>query len=265
MDNKLVVIRGGGDIASGIIHRLYRSGYKIVILEIDKPTVIRRTVSFAQAIYDNKITIEGVKVEKVETIEDIYKALNNNIIPIIVDKDAIIIEKLTPFIVIDAILAKKNLGTKIDCAPIVIGIGPGFEAGNDVHAVIETNRGHYLGKVILEGSALPNTGVPGEIGGYSSERVIKSIKGGIVKHKCEIGDIVTKGEVIGYIDDYEIKAPIDGVLRGFIQEGINVPIDFKIADIDPRGIVDYCFTISDKARAIGGAVLEAILYLNSTL
>lgn len=263
MNSKLVVVRGGGDIASGIIHRLHRSGYKVIILEIDKPTVIRRTVSFAQVVYDNEIIIEEVKAVKINSIDEVSKVLENNEIPLIIDSNGKSIKELKPFVVVDAILAKKNIGTKIDFAPIVIGVGPGFTAGEDVNAVIESNRGHNLGKVILKGSAEPNTGIPGEIAGFSSERVIKSHTEGIVKHKAKIGDIVTKGETLGYINDSSIISPIDGVLRGLIQEGIKVPKDFKIGDVDPREKVNYCFTISDKARAIGGAVLEAILNLSS--
>lgn len=263
MNSKLVVVRGGGDIASGIIHRLHRSGYKVIILEIDKPTVIRRTVSFAQAVYDNEIIIEEVKAVKINSLDEVSKVLKNNEIPLLVDSNGKSIKELKPFVVVDAILAKKNIGTKIDFAPIVIGVGPGFTAGEDVNAVIESNRGHNLGKVILKGSAEPNTGIPGEIAGFSSERVIKSHTEGIVKHKAKIGDIVTKGETLGYINDSSILSPIDGVLRGLIQEGIKVPKDFKIGDVDPREKVNYCFTISDKARAIGGAVLEAILNLSS--
>lgn len=263
MNSKLVVVRGGGDIASGIIHRLHRCGYKVIILEIDKPTVIRRTVSFAQAVYDNEIIIEEVKAVKINSLDEVSKVLENNEIPLIVDSNGKSIQELKPFVVVDAILAKKNIGTKIDFAPIVIGVGPGFTAGEDVNAVIESNRGHNLGRVILKGSAEPNTGIPGEIAGFSSERVIKSHIEGIVKHKAKIGDIVTKGEIIGYINDSSIISPLDGVLRGLIQEGIKVPKDFKIGDVDPREKVHYCFTISDKARAIGGAVLEAILNLSS--
>ncbi len=263
MDNKLVVIRGGGDIASGIIHRLHRSGFKVIILEIDKPTVIRRTVSFAQAVYDNVMIVEGVKAVKVDSINEVSTILDKNEIPLFIDKSGDCIKVLKPYIVIDAILAKRNFGTKIDFAPIVIGVGPGFIAGEDVHAVIESKRGHNLGKVILEGSAEPNTGIPGDIDGFSYERVIKSHKEGIIKHKAHIGDIVAKGEVIGHIDDTHIIAPIKGVLRGFIQEGLKVPENYKIGDVDPRQEIDYCFSISDKARAIGGAVLEAILYLSS--
>lgn len=263
LDNKLVVVRGGGDIASGIIHRLHRSGFKVVILEIDSPTVIRRTVSFAQAVYDNVKVVEGVKAVKVDSIDEVRAVLDKNEISLLIDRLGTSIKELKPYVVIDAILAKRNLGTKLDLAPIVIGVGSGFIAGEDVHAVIESKRGHNLGKVILEGSAEPNTGIPGDIEGFSHERVVKSHKEGIVKHKAHIGDIVSKGEVIGYIDDTRIISPIDGVLRGFIQEGLKVPKNYKIGDVDPRKEIDYCFSISDKARAIGGAILEAILYLSS--
>lgn len=263
MDNKLVIIRGGGDIASGIIHRLYKSGFKVIILEIDKPTVIRRTVSYAQAVYDNEVIIEGVKAVKINSVDEIEKVINENNIPLLIDRYGDLISQIKPFVVVDAILAKRNLGTKINFAPIVIGVGPGFEAGKDVHAVIESNRGHNLGRVILNGSAEANTGIPGNIAGYSVERVIRSPKKGVIKHKSKIGDVVSKGEVIGYVDDTEILSPLDGVLRGLIQDGIYVEANFKIGDVDPRGIVDYCFTISEKARAIGGAALQAILQLST--
>ncbi|GMQ63400.1 selenium-dependent molybdenum cofactor biosynthesis protein YqeB [Vallitalea maricola] len=259
MNRGLVVVRGGGDIASGTIHRLTKCGFRVVVLEIDKPTVIRRTVSFANALFDKEITIEGIKAIRIDDVNDVDDYLNKSIIPMLVDETGKSIDTLKPDIVIDAILAKKNLGTNMEMAPIVIGLGPGFTAGKDVHAVIETNRGHDLGKVIYSGKPQKNTGIPGNIEGYTHERVIRSSNEGIVITKAHIGDVVNKGDCIGYIDESPILAPLDGVIRGLIKSGIHVTENFKIGDVDPRGKVDHCFTISDKARAVAGGVLEAIL------
>jgi xanthine dehydrogenase accessory factor len=260
VENKTVVFRGGGDVATGSIYRLHKAGFKVVVLEIEKPTVIRRTVSFAQAVFDGEITIEGVKGQLAKNVENAKEILENSNIPVIIDPKGESIKELKPIAVVDGILAKKNLGTKIDMAPVVVGLGPGFEAGVDVNAVIETSRGHDLGRVILEGKTKPDSGVPGNIAGYSWERVIRSSCEGEVKHASKLGDIVKKGQVVMYVGDTEVLSPLDGCLRGLINEGTNVTEGFKIGDVDPRGIVDYCYTISDKARAIGGSVLEAIMY-----
>lgn len=261
MKNKLVVVRGAGDIATGTICRLFRSGFKVVALETDKPTVIRRTVAFAQAVYDREAIVEGIKGVLVSSLEEVYRKFDEGEIPIVIDKEGILINELKPFVAVDAILAKKNLGTHIDMAPIVIGLGPGFEAGKDVDAIIETNRGHNLGRVILKGSAQQNTGIPGNIEGYSWQRVIRAPKSGKVTHVLKIGDMVKKGQIVAYVDDEKVLSPIGGILRGLIQEGLEVSKGFKIGDVDPRGKKENCFSISDKARAIGGGVLEAILYI----
>lgn len=258
---KLVVLRGGGDIASGIGHRLKRSGFKVVILEIEKPLCIRRMVSFSEAMYSGQIEIEGIKGVKVSTIEEIYDQLNNSNIPVIADEKAEIIKELKPDIVIDAILAKKNLGTHKDMAPVTIGIGPGFEAGLDVDFVIESNRGHDLGRVIEKGRAEENTGLPGSIMGYSAERVIRATASGEIRHFVDLGDIIEEGTLISKIGDSEIVAQISGMIRGLIKDGSPVEEGLKIGDIDPRGYNVVANTISDKARAIGGGVLEAILYI----
>ncbi|MCD5414378.1 MAG: EF2563 family selenium-dependent molybdenum hydroxylase system protein [Clostridiales bacterium] len=263
MDRKLVLIRGGGDIATGIAHRLFKCGYSIVVTEIGNPTVIRRTVSFAQAVFDNLIVVEGVTAVKVRDVEQIKKTLKQKKIVVVVDENASLINRIKPHIVIDSILAKKNLGTDINMAPIVIGVGPGFEARKDVHAVVETNRGHYLGRVIINGDAQRNTGTPANIDGYTYERVVWAKKEGKVRHNVEIGERVDAGQVIAFTDDYEVKTKIGGVLRGLIQSGIYVNEGTKIADVDPRAERDYCFTISDKARAIAGGVIEAILCLEA--
>lgn len=260
---KRIVLRGGGDIASGIAYRLVRSGYKVILLEVSKPTMVRRTVSFAQAIYDKEMTIEGMTARLVESAEEALEVLEEKKVPILIDPKGESIKKLKPIAVVDAILAKKNLGTNRDLAPIVIGVGPGFTAGEDVHGVVETMRGHYLGKVILEGQAIPNTGSPGDIGGFTTERVLRPINAGEFKAIKKIGDIVKKGDVVAKVEDQPVQATIDGVLRGLLQDGIYVTPGFKIGDIDPRAEVNHCFTISDKARAVGGGVLEALLLLES--
>ena len=259
----MILIKGAGDLATGIAYRLKKSGFDIVMTEIDKPTTVRRTVAFSQAVFDNEIVIEGIKGVKVNNINEIYKEINQGNIPIIIDEKAEIIKELRPDVVVDAIIAKKNLGTNIKDAPIVIGVGPGFEAKVDCHLVIETKRGHYLGKVIEEGSAIPNTGVPGNIGGYTKERIIRASSNGKIKPVVSIGDFVKKGDVVAYVDGVEVLAQIDGIVRGMLQEGIEVFKGMKSGDIDPRCEKDHCFTISDKARSIGGGVLEAIMYMKN--
>ncbi len=259
--DNLVVVRGGGDIASGTIARLYNSGYKVAVLEINEPTVIRSKVSFAQAMFDGSITIDGITAVRVSTEKEIKQALIDGLIPVIGDPDGAFIKILNPIAVVDGILAKKNLGTTRAMAPVVIGLGPGFEAGYDVDAVIETNRGHNLGRVILKGKPEPNTGVPGVIGGHAAKRVVRSTAEGIVKPVKKIGDLVKEGDLLATIGNTEVRAQIPGVLRGMIHEGMYVPEGFKIGDVDARGNVENCFTISDKARAVGGGTLEALLYL----
>lgn len=256
-----IVIRGGGDLATGIAYRLFKSGYKVIIIEIEKPLAIRRTVSFSEAVYIGEITIEGVKGVLSRSMEDIRKAFNENNIPVYIDERGDIIRDIKPLAVVDAIVAKKNLGTYIDMAPITIGIGPGFEAGVDVDLVIESNRGHYLGRVVFEGRAADDTKIPGEIMGYTEERIIRSPSKGIISSFFNIGDTVKAGDIVCRIGCIDIAARISGVLRGMIKDGLFVSEGLKIGDIDPRGIRDYAFTISDKARAIAGGVLEGIQYL----
>ncbi|SET46946.1 xanthine dehydrogenase accessory factor [Natronincola peptidivorans] len=261
MRKNIAVIRGGGDLGTAIAHKLHRSGFHVLILEAKHPLTIRRRVAFAEAIFHGKTEIEGVKAAKVEGLYEIIKAWEDNIIPMIIDEDCCILKEIPIDIMIDAIMAKRNTGTSKDMAPITIAIGPGFEAGIDVDAVIETNRGHHLGKLIFTGFAEADTGVPGEIMGHSSARVIKAPCTGIIKVLCDIGETVKKEQVIAYIEEEPIKATIDGVIRGMIFEKTVVTKSRKIADIDPRGCTEYCYTISDKARAIAGGVLEAIFYL----
>lgn len=260
LDKDLVVIRGGGDIASGIACRLFNSGFKVLILEISNPSVIRRKVSFAQAVYENEVFVQGIRGKLVRKLDEALLLSEHNLIPVLIDGELKNFKNNKPNILVDAILAKKNLGISIDMASVVIGVGPGFTAGVDVDAVIETQRGHELGRVILNGSAEPNTGIPGNVGGYGLERVIKSPKGGIVRIIKDIGSIVESGDTIAIVDGIEVKTKIGGVVRGMIQDGYHVTAGMKMADIDPRANVDNCFSISDKARAVGGGVLEAILY-----
>jgi xanthine dehydrogenase accessory factor len=257
----IIIIRGGGDIATGVAHRLFRCGYQVVILETNQPTVIRRLVSFAQSIWEANCTVEGVMAEKAENLQDVQHILRSKKIPVLIDPKGLFIHELKPKAVIDAIIAKKNLGTSIDMAPIVIGLGPGFEAGKDAHAIIETNRGHQLGKVIFDGFAEKNTNTPGSIDGFTNERLLRSPKAGLVKLDKDIGDIVKKGEAVATIGNQKVKANIPGVIRGLIADESMVKKDFKIGDIDPRGNTEYCHSISDKARAIAGGVLEALMFL----
>ena len=260
---QLVIVRGGGDIATGAIHKLHRSGFQVVILEIEHPTAIRRKVAFSDAMYEKETIVEGIACKRANTIQDIKTILEEGKIPVIKDENCDILNHMKPLALVDAILAKKNLGTKKEMAPITIALGPGFEAGVDVDAVIETQRGHNLGRILLEGFAAPNTGVPGVIAGYGKERVIHSPASGIIQNLSHISDTVAKGQTIALIGETEVEATIDGILRGIIKDGYPVHKGLKIADIDPRlEEKKNCFTISDKARCIGGSVLGAILYLS---
>lgn len=264
MISDFVIVRGGGDIATGTIQKLYRSGFKVLILEAEKPTSIRRTVCFSEAVYDGQATVEGTSAILVKNNEEILNAWENKLIPLVIDSEGNYIDIIKPYIVVDAILAKRNLGTNKNMAPITIALGPGFYAGKEVDVVIETMRGHNLGRLIFEGFAIENTGVPGEIGGHSKERVIHSPVSGKIKNIKTIGSIVLAGETIALIENIEVKATIPGVLRGIIRDGLFVNKGLKIADIDPRlAEIENYTTISDKARSIGGGVLEAILFLKS--
>ena len=256
--NNLIIIRGAGDLATAVAIRLHNSGFRVICLETDRPTVIRRTVSFAQAVFDGKACVEGVSARLV-SIDDIDKAFSEDAIPVIVDPSGESIRTLRPAVLIDAIIAKKNLGTSRDMAAFTVALGPGFVAGEDVDCVVETARGHNLARLIYSGSAAPNTGIPGNIEGFTSERVIHSPCSGTFHAVRNIGDIVSKGDVIAKVGDTPVCATIDGMIRGLLHDGIDVPEHFKIADIDPRGSRANYLTCSDKARALGGAVLEAVM------
>lgn len=279
MNKKILIIcRGGGDLATGIVHRLFRAGFPVLVLETDSPAAIRRQVSFSEAVYDGTATVEGVTAERIASANraSVNHVLEEGRVPLLVDPEGSSIPLLKPDIVVDAIIAKKNLGTAKEMAPLVIGVGPGFTAGEDVGLVVESMRGHNLARIFTTGSALPNTGIPGNIGGFTKERVLHAEAAGYMKNIRQIGDIVEKGEEIARIYEkmtedgtfsgsyVSVEASISGIIRGLIREGYHFQKGFKIADIDPReSELANCFTISDKARSIGGSVLEAVCgYVN---
>ena len=255
------LIKGAGDLASGIALRLWHSGFDVVMTDLEHPTSIRRCVSFSQAIENRRCDIEDVSAQRAENITHAKELLKRNILPVFADPDCNCRNELNPDVLIDAILAKRNLGTKITDASIVIGVGPGFEAGVDCHAVVETMRGHTLGRVIYKGCALENTNIPGLIGGFAGERVLRAPDDGIFRGSRKIGDFVNAGDIVGYVGEKPMKCTIGGILRGLLSDGVETYKGMKAGDVDPRGEKDYCFTVSDKALAIGGGVLEAILHL----
>lgn len=261
MDKKTtLIVRGGGDLASGVIHRLYKCRYHVLVLECRKPSAIRRNVSFGEAVFDGTSNVEGVTGRRIEDVSECQKVWEAGEIPILVDETGETVKEFRPDALIDAILAKKNLGTTREMAPLTIALGPGFEAGKDVDYVIETQRGHRLGRVIEEGSAEPNTGIPGVIAGYGKERVIHSPAAGVMHNRSQIGDIVEKDQILAMVDETPVYASLTGVLRGIIRDGYEVPKGMKIADIDPRKEQKKnCDTISDKARCIAGSVVEVLL------
>ncbi len=261
----LVVIRGAGDLASGIALRLWRAHIQVVMTDIQAPTAIRRTVCFSQAIVHGETTVEDVTARRAESPEAALAVLKEGIIPVLADPEGGCIPMLRPDAVVDAILAKRNLGTKITDAPVVIGVGPGFTAGVDCHAVVETMRGHYLGRVIHAGSAIPNTGIPGLIGGFAGERVLRAPADGVFHQLLEIGAQVKMGDVAATVNGEPMVCTLDGVLRGILADGTPVHKGMKSGDIDPRCEVKHCYCASDKALAVGGGVLEAVLNLTGAL
>ena len=258
-EDNLIVVRGAGDIATGVIHRLVRSGFPVIATETASPTVIRRTVAFAEVVSEGECTVEGITARRVDEAQEALRLSYEGIVPVVVDSEAQVVRQLKPFAFVDAILAKRNVGTRREDAEVVIGLGPGFVAGEDVDVVIETNRGHELARVILEGSATPNTGVPGNVGGHSAERVLRAPRDGVFRTVRQIADQVKAGETVAEVEGRPVVTAIDGVLRGLLRDGLKVTEGFKVGDVDPRCRREHCFTISDKARAIGGGVLEALL------
>ena len=258
ISNKIVLIRGGGDLASGIAHRFFTFGFPVIILELPKPLAIRRLVSFSEAVYEREWTVESVAsrlMVEPETMPDIQWPF----IPIIVDPDSRSITKLHPAIIVDARMTKQNPGTKINDVPLIIGLGPGFTAGKDVHFVIETQRGDSLGKIIDNGTALPDTGIPGELGGESLRRVIRAQASGIFTSNLTIGTKISSGDIIGYVNGTPVTSAISGILRGLLRNGLYVPQKTKIADVDPRHNIDV-HSISDKSNLIAKSVLKLVSY-----
>lgn len=256
----MILVRGGGDIATGSIYKLHRCGYRVLVLETKEPAAIRRKAAFCEAVYDGIACVEGVVCQKADTIKACEKIWEEGKIPLMTDPQAQILSVVKPEVVVDGILAKKNLGTNRNMAPLTIGLGPGFCAGTDVDYVIETMRGHQLGRIITKGCALPNTGVPGIIGGYGAERVIHAPVSGRLRANAQIGDLVEEGDLLAVIGETQVKASLTGVLRGIIRDGFLVHEGLKIADIDPRKEQkENCSTISDKARCIAGGVLEVVV------
>ena len=260
----LVAVKGAGDLATGVMHRLSRAGFAVMATELPHPTVLRRTVAFAEAVTLGQMMVEGITACRASSIEDIQAALKHGLVPIVVDPGGTVFRQLQPGVLVEATLSKYNSGITKDDAPVVIALGPGYEAGKDVHAVIETNRGHNLGRVYLQGFAEPDTGVPGTIGGYAGERLLRAPCAGRLYGVRQIGDQVQAGETIAVVKSNEetisITAAISGILRGLVRNELEVNIGMKVGDIDPRAVREHCFTISDKSRAIGGGVLEAIMY-----
>ena len=256
----LVIVKGAGDLASGVAYRLVRAGFPVIMTEQVRPTVVRRTVAFAQAVFEGTVSVEGVRARSAATSDEAYAIARDGDVAVLVDPDAASVTDLWPAILVDAIMAKRNTGTRRDDAPLVIGLGPGFRAGVDVHAVIETNRGHRLGRVIVSGEAEPDTGIPAPVAGYGAERVLRAPIDGTFAGIRDIGDRVSAGEVLGLVDGENVVAPFDGCLRGIVHTGVAVRKGMKIGDVDPRATREHCFTISDKALAIAGGVLEAILW-----
>jgi xanthine dehydrogenase accessory factor len=255
-----ILIRGGGEMASGIAHRLHQCHMRILITETEAPTAVRRTVAFAEAVYDGNQTVEGVKAVRIDTVGEAAGVWESGEIPVIVDPEAECRREIGPAVLVDAVMAKKHSSTKLSDAPLVIGIGPGFTAGKNVHAVVESNRGYHLGRVIWQGQAEPDTGVPASVGGYAEARLLRVPREGRFRAFKGIGDVVEAGDVVGEVESVPIRAQIPGLVRGLLRDGIQVSQGSKAGDVDPRIERGYCYLISDKARAIGGGVLEAILH-----
>lgn len=259
-----ILIKGAGDLATGIAARLYRGGHQIIMTELAVPLTVRRTVAFSRAVYEGKAQVEDAAAVLAGSEEEAETVLRNGDIAVMTDPEASCREWFSPDVIVDAVLAKKNLGTGITDAPFVIGVGPGFTAGKDCNCVIETKRGHFLGQVIWRGSAIPNTGVPGNVGGYTTERLLRAAGDGVIIPKVKIGDRIEKGQTAAVTGGVPVYAQMSGIVRGMLQEGVKVTKGLKIGDIDARAESSYCATISDKARAVGGAVLEAVSLFEKT-
>ncbi len=256
-----VLIRGGGDLASGVAHRLFRSGFQVMLTEVAAPLAVRRSVAFCEAVWDGVKTVEGVTARRADDPAEALAILAAGEIPVLVDPAMTCRSVLEPTVIVDAILAKRNTGLDRAMAPLTIGLGPGFRAPEAVHLAIETMRGHDLGRVLYTGSALPDTSTPGVLYGHSVARLLRAPAAGIFKGINKIGDRVKAGQTVAMVEDQPVISEIDGLLRGLLMDGLSVHKGMKIGDVDPGGADSHCFTVSDKARSLGGAVLEAILHL----
>jgi xanthine dehydrogenase accessory factor len=259
LEDTLVLVRGGGDLGTGVAHRLHRCGFTVMVTELAQPLCVRRAVCFGEAVYSGSVTVEGVTARRADDpmIGMAYTAMDE--VPVVIDADNEVVGRMRPPIVVDARLAKQNLGTRSRDAPLVVGLGPGFTAGRDCRVVIETNRGHNLGRVYWEGTAEADTGEPEPVRGFMGERVLRAPADGIFQAQREIGDLVQPGDVLGRVGDAPVTAQFAGVVRGLLHTGLPVTAGLKVGDLDPRGVREYCFLISDKARSVAGGVLEAIL------
>ena len=264
----LVLIKGAGELGSGVAWRLHRAGFGVVMTDREQPLAVRRTVAFCEALALGEWTVEGVTARRAETPQHARELLRSGVIPVLADPRAACRTTLSPWAVVDAIMAKRNTGTSLADAPVVVALGPGFEAGVDCHAVVETHRGHFLGRVYYEGRALPDTGVPAERGGHGAARVLRAPVAGVFWGVRRIGERVAPGEVVGHVHPKTpggqaaaVSAAIGGVLRGLLRDGTEVPAGLKVGDVDPVAEPRWCFTISDKALAVAGGVLEALLVL----
>ena len=264
MAHTLVLIRGAGDLASGVGRRLFLAGFRVMMTEMPEPLCIRRTVSFAEAVYEHSVQVEGVEA-RLAPLESLSRWPFHESIPVIVDEHGRSIEILDPQVIIDARILKRNLDTSLEQAPIVGTLGPGFTAGLDCHFVVETNRGHNLGRVIYQGKAEPNTGSPAPVQGYTTQRTLYAPRNGRFEALAEIGQKVDSGTVIGRVEETPLLSQISGTLRGILRSGLRVGKGTKIADIDPRARSCFCYTISDKSNAVAGGVLEGILHLRNEL
>lgn len=259
---KLVVVRGAGDLASGIIAKFHKCGFKVLALECDEPTAIRRLVCFSDAVWNKEVKVEDITGIYIDKEEEIENELNLGKVVITRDPKGKLIESMKPEIIIDAILAKKNIATHMSMAPIVVGVGPGHQVGKHCHACVESKRGHDLGRIYYKGQPMPNTGIPGNVAGYTKERVLYAPQDGEIEVIRDITSTVEAGEVIAMINGMEVRAIIGGLVRGMLRHGTKAKAGMKIADIDPRiDQLNNCYRISDKARCIAGGVLEAVLCL----
>jgi xanthine dehydrogenase accessory factor len=256
----LCLVRGGGDLATGVIYRLHRAGFPVVALELAYPRAVRRAVSAAEAVYSGRHRVEGMVVERIEFPTQVTNSLSEGIVPILVDPKAEAVNELQPVVFVDGRMKKRNIDIRSDLAPLVIGLGPGYVAGENCHVVVETMRGHMLGRVYWSGNAKPDTGVPERVAGFDVERVLRAPVAGNVQAHREIGEILQAGDLVATIEGQPVTAPFAGVLRGIVHSGVEVAANEKIGDLDPRNVRDYCYLISDKSLAIGGGVLEAVLF-----